>query len=284
MPSPVDVVTHRLQKLQQKYSENSWISHNHSTCTAQEAKDGCGEENADKSSRCGQGGTILTRQRPIQCTVPHRSVADYEEFVTMELAKAVKKGVVKECPFEGRPKVVNGLKVVTDKPKPRLCIAPMYINMFMAYDSVKYERVQDLMDPVQEGDFMTTSDDKSGYWQLPLRPDMWTYVGLEHKGKFYVCSVMPVGTMSAPHDYTQIKQEIHRPLRDMGVRMTMLLDDRAAVESSKPRAKLQLQGLKSILVALSTTLNWPDDEGKKFQWLPKRQVRFLGFGVDSVRQ
>lgn len=50
----------------------------------------------------------------------HKSVEEYEDFVTAELHKCVQKGVVKRWTGTEPPKVVNGLKVVTDKPKKRL--------------------------------------------------------------------------------------------------------------------------------------------------------------------
>ena len=186
--------------------------------------------------------------------------------------------------FPCNPKKKKKKKVVTDKPKKRLCINPMYINTHMKYEPVRYETLTDLSDMIEEGDYLTTSDDKSGYWQIPLHPDMWTYVGIEHKGAYYVCPVKPFGIMSGPHDYTQVKQEVYRPLRELGVRLTMLLDDRADVESSKARARLLPEALNSILIGLGTTLNWPDEEGRKAQWLPRTKCRFLSFGIDSVRQ
>ncbi|KAL0029142.1 hypothetical protein WJX77_010255 [Trebouxia sp. C0004] len=73
------------------------------------------------------------------------------------------KGVVKRWIEKDPPKVVNGLKVVTDKPKKRLCISPMYINAHMRYEPVRYEKLTDLSDMIEQGDYLTTSDDKSGY-------------------------------------------------------------------------------------------------------------------------
>ena len=82
-----------------------------------------------------------------------------------ELVKALTKGVIAEWPFPEPLTVVTGLNVVAHKlPKLRLCINPMYINLFLKYQPLKYNRLQDLMDIIGPGDFMTTSDDKSGYW------------------------------------------------------------------------------------------------------------------------
>ena len=80
------------------------------------------------------------------------------------------------------------------------------------------------------------------------------------------------------------KQVIYKPVRQMGARLVTMLDDRAAVESSLPRARLQVEALNSILVALGTVLNLPDASGKKAQWLPRRRINFLGFTVDAEQQ
>ena len=182
--------------------------------------------------------------------------------------------------------VVNDLKIVEGKDKLRTCINPMYINRFMSKDPVRYERLLDLKDMVEPEDYLTTSDDKSGYWQLPLHPSVWKYVDFEFEGQVYCFLMLPFGVMymSACYTYTTIKQEVYRPLRQMGVRMSMLLDDRAACESSRPRARLQLEGLNKVLIAIGPILSAPDKDGRKAQWLPSRQCRFLGFVIDAESQ
>lgn len=116
----------------------------------------------------------------------HVSVQQYADFVHKEIAAAVAKGVVKEWTLEESPVVVNGLKEVDDKlPKLGLCINPMYINLFLHYDRVRYERLQDMVEMVAPGHFMTTSDDKSNYWQMAMHPDTWKYLAFRFGGKQY---------------------------------------------------------------------------------------------------
>lgn len=76
------------------------------------------------------------------------------------------------------------------------------------------------------GDFMTTSDDKSGYWQLDMHPDMWQYLGFEYKGIYYCFKVLPFGISIACWIYSVIKQEVYRPARNQGARLQYLIDDR----------------------------------------------------------
>ena len=59
---------------------------------------------------------------------------------------------------------------------------------------------------------------------------------------------------------------------------------RIGIESSRPRARLQSEGLNTILLAIGTTLNTPDPAGKKAIWLPQQVVRFLGMYVDAAHQ
>jgi hypothetical protein len=47
------------------------------------------------------------------------------------------------------------------------------------YLPVKYEQLGDLVPLAEEGDFAFTTDDKSGYWQLPLHPTMWKYLAFK---------------------------------------------------------------------------------------------------------
>ena len=121
------------------------------------------------------------------------------------------------------PVVVNGLRVVDEKfPKLRLCINPMYLNLFMRYKPVQYERLSEVADMAMEGDYAFTTDDKSGYWQ---HVEMWKYMAFRVKGKTYCFTHLPFGLSPACYVYTYVKQEIYRPLQAAGLRMDFLIDD-----------------------------------------------------------
>ena len=109
--------------------------------------------------------TYLQGDKPAAVHFPnHQSVNTYKDFVQAEVAKGIHKGLIARWPFSQPPTVVNGLRVVDDKlPKLRLCINPMYVNLFMRYIPVHYEKLTDLVDLLAPEDYMFTSDDKSGY-------------------------------------------------------------------------------------------------------------------------
>ena len=100
---------------------------------------------------------------------------------------------------------------------------------------VKYEQLTDLM--VDKGDYMTSSDDKSGFWQVPLHPSMWQYVAFQQA---CVTAITPVKSCCSY---------------------------RWAVASSRPRARLLSEALITVMMSLGVVLNVPDPEGKKAQWL-----------------
>lgn len=155
-------------------------------------------------------------------------------FVEAEIAKAEALGLIAKWPFKERPTVVNGIKVVDDKPdKPRMCINPMYLNAFLEHQPLQYEKLQDLINLIGQGDYMTSSDDKSGYWQLDMHPDMWQYLGFEYKGIYYCYKVLPFGVSIACWIYSVIKQELYRPLQSLGARLQFLIDDRQATLQSE---------------------------------------------------
>ena len=117
----------------------------------------------------------------------HISVQEHEDFVEKELGKARAAGVIADWPFEQLPQTINGPKVVEklgpngQVEKLRLCISPQYTNAFMAYDRVRYERLQDTMEMVEASDYMSTSDDNAGYWQMAMHPSTWIYMSFMYK-------------------------------------------------------------------------------------------------------
>lgn len=63
-----------------------------------------------------------------------------------------------------------------------------------------------------------------------------------------------------------------------------MLDDRIAIESSGPGARMLSEALILIIVAMGVVINVPDPEGKKALWIPKPTCRHLGFIVNAAEQ
>ena len=101
-----------------------------------------------KAATSNKVDQLLSGSEPARVQFPnHKSVETYKPFVQAEIAKGLDKGVIAKWPFQQPPKVVNGLKVADDNlPKLRLCISPMYVNLFVRYLPLRYEKLSDLID------------------------------------------------------------------------------------------------------------------------------------------
>jgi hypothetical protein len=80
----------------------------------------------------------------------------------------------------GEPTVISPLRVVEGS-KLRLCINPMYINLFIAYKRVHYEGLQDLTHMLDQGSYMVTLDDKSGEARRGSRTETRLKVCVAHE-------------------------------------------------------------------------------------------------------
>ena len=79
----------------------------------------------------------------------------------------------------------------------------------MKYDRVRYESLEQIIFLVEQSDYMTTSDDKAGYWQMAMHPDIWTYLGFIHKGRLQCWKVLPFGVMDGPFKCTAVKHVVY---------------------------------------------------------------------------
>ena len=209
----------------------------------------------------------------------HSSAKDHSDFVTREIAECLRQGVIRRWEAKDSPMVVNGLRVVDNGKKLRLCINPMYINAFMRHRPLKYEQLQDLADYLRPEDFMYVTDDKSGYWQLSMHPSMYTYLAMEWEGQQYFWPHLAFGLAPACHIYTTLKQELFRAGREVGVRMSFLIDDQLGAAPSKEAAKFQCKAVVTLMAALGFTLSLT-----KCQLIPKQTAKFLGMLVHADRQ
>ncbi|KXZ51461.1 hypothetical protein GPECTOR_12g424 [Gonium pectorale] len=227
--------------------------------------------------------TFLTGRWPHPVQFPnHRSTAEHAEFVSAEVKKALDLGVVARWPADwGRPTVVNGLRVVVSQGgrKLRLCMNPMYPNLFMHIPRVKYESIADVCGFVMEGDWMITTDDTSGYWNLLLHESMYSITAFQLGEELFYWPAMAFGFAPACWVYTLTKQEVFRPLRVLGWDLAYLIDDCLTAARTEAEARFRARQLVRLLTALGFTLG-----AAKCHLAPSQQVPFLGFVVDAEKQ
>ena len=117
----------------------------------------------------------------------------------------------------------------------------------------------------------------SGYWQLPMHPSMWKYLAFKVDGQVYCFTHLPFGVAPACFIYTTLKQEIFRPLREAGLRMTFLIDDQITLERGAARTQAMCEAMCKLLASLGFTLSLP-----KCQLEPSQLAKYLGLLVDLL--
>lgn len=220
----------------------------------------------------------LTTASPKRVEFPnHMSVKHYPDFVTTTVQDMLRANAIMRLPPGQVPLIVNPIGVVDTKaPKLRLILDPAYPNQLFRYRSLKYEQLQDMCSYLNPGDYATTTDEKSGYYHQALHPSMWTLLGFQWQGAYYVFTHMAFGVGPACKAYTDLKQQLFRLVRELGnVRMTFLIDDQCNVAPTRLAAMLQASAILLLQWALNFTLSIP-----KCQLTPTPQPHFLGMVVD----
>ncbi|KXZ48194.1 hypothetical protein GPECTOR_29g101 [Gonium pectorale] len=172
---------------------------------------------AKAGAPASQVAELLSGDRPRQIHFPnHRSAVLHHTVVTGELGKAEAAEVVRPWPMSewGQPTVIVGLLVVEKDGKFRVCVNPMYLNLYLRYVRFKYEQAAELPDLVGPDDLLFTTDDKKGYWQIPLHPSVYQYLAFRWDGRLLYWPYLPFGLAPACRLYTILKQELFRPLRE----------------------------------------------------------------------
>lgn len=176
--------------------------------------------------------------------------------------------------------VINGLRVVDDNPaKLRMSGNMMYVNLFLRYSPFRYKGLGDVATYVRPDDWMYATDETKGYWHLRMHPDTWPYLAFQLDCVLYYFKVLVFGVGPACRLYTAIKQEVYKPMRAAGVRMTVMIDDQLGAAQGRRRAMMQCLAELMISWALGF---WRGRE--KLQLLPAQQRQFLGLLVDALRQ
>ena len=209
------------------------------------------------------------------------SVDQHPEFVREEVQSLLKVGAWRTWQSLGMtqpPTLLHGLGVaVNRKGKLRLVVDARYLNLFIRYAAFSYETLHSAIALLQPGDWMFTTDFKSGYHQIPMHESTWQYLGTEVDGQIYVMPYLPFGVSSACREYTAVMQCVYKPLRAVGMRLASYIDDALGRGSTEAEAKYLVTTLCRLLTALGFFLSI-----NKCMLQPRQQALFLGMLLDTV--
>jgi len=87
------------------------------------------------------------------------------------------------------------------------------------------ERVRKVAQCAWQGAHQITLDHKSGFHNVPLHSDSWTYFGFEWQKPYYVRTVLCFGWWSSPFIYHSLSDTVAQHIRSRGVPILTWLDD-----------------------------------------------------------
>lgn len=207
----------------------------------------------------------------------HFDSTEHEDFAAQEIQVNVERGSVLEWPFRGfRPWIVLALTVARNAAgKLRLVLDARYVNLWLRYLPFSFESIADLVRQGDVGAFMTTWDLKAGYHHVLLAPHMWSLLGFQFRGKYYVFSCLPFGLSQAPYVFTRVMQCAHEWSKLQHHRLTSMIDDASVVNGCRHRAAEQTYWA----VLVEAALGFEHARSKCHLW-PQHCQEFLGFVVD----
>lgn len=220
----------------------------------------------------------LQRPHPPEMLFSNRlGSAEDEEFAAQEVAVNVRRGSVLEWPFPGfRPWVVLSLAVARNSVgKRRLVLDARYVNLWLRYLPFSFETIADVVRQGEHGAFMTTWDLKAGYHHLLMAPEMWSLLGFQLRGKFYVFSCLPFGLSQAPYVFTRVMRCAHEWSCLQRHRLVSMIDDACVVHPNRESAAAQT----CAAVWVEAALGFEHARPKCHLW-PQQRQEFLGFVVD----
>ena len=150
------------------------------------------------------------------------------------------------------------------------------MNLFELYIPFKYESLQQVMQLLNSGDYMWTTDFKSGYHQIPMHPSAYPYLGVSWGGQLFVFTYMPFGLASACRVYTQLMASVYKPLRRQGERLSYIIDDAMGVVPDQHTGQFHAATNFRLLTGLGFTFSLP-----KCQLPPQQHSLFRGLEFDS---
>ena len=131
---------------------------------------------------------LLLGDKPSQVQFANRvSCMQHSDFVRETIQTLLQTGTMQPWECKAPPRVISGLGVVANrKGKLRLILDCRYLNLYLRYCKLKYERLADVTQYLQQGHWFVLTDLKSGYRHVPVHSDHWTYIGIEFEGQVFV--------------------------------------------------------------------------------------------------
>ena len=222
----------------------------------------------------------------------HRSATNHSETVTEKLVAEVAKGRV-AGPFQSKPlpdliispiglvekNTPGEFRLIFDLSHPQaLSINDGIPEEISSVEYTSFDAVTDLVKSLGQGAFLVKLDIESAFRLLPIHPDDFSLLGMQHQGYYYVDKALPFGCSSSCALFEKFSTFLEWGARAVSGSDFIIhyLDDFCGGAQSHDCAKTLLDSILSFFQQLGVPVAPDKVEG------PATCLKFLGLVVDTV--
>lgn len=215
---------------------------------------------------------------PTNNVCPNNHIAnDSIAKVKTEIDSLLAKRVLVPCEHE-QNEFISPIFIV---PKPdnqvRLILNLKSLNANVSYYHFKMDSIHTVISMVTPNCWMASIDLKDAYYSVPIQSAYQNYLRFQFLGQLYQYTAFPNGLASCPRKFTKLLKPPLATLRERGHLVSSYIDD----------IYLQSETYAGCIQTVKATLKLFDNLGfvahpTKSEFIPKQQIIFLGFVLNSV--
>lgn len=152
----------------------------------------------------------------------------------------------------------------------RFCIDFRYINAISRFDPYPMPRIDELLERVGRGKFITTLDLCKGYWQLPLALEARELTAFKTPFGLFQFKVMPFGLQGAPATFQRLMDQLLMGVSEFAA---AYLDDVVVFSQTWEEHVAHLHHVLSLIESAGLTINPHKCK------VAQSQVEYLGYVV-----
>nr|XP_006819860.1 PREDICTED: uncharacterized protein LOC102805774 [Saccoglossus kowalevskii] len=159
------------------------------------------------------------------------------------------------------------------------------VNDYAPHDSFQYQTIDDAVNLVTPGCYLSKVDLKSAYRSVKIHPSNYPATGLqwffnEKDNPTYMTDTrLPFGARRAPYIFNRLTQSVRRMMARRGYdAMVVYLDDFLIIAQTYELCELALNTILRLLRRLGFRIAWGKVVG------PSQKLTFLGIDIDTVHQ
>jgi len=162
----------------------------------------------------------------------------------------------------------------------RLAVDYSYVNTFTQNDAYVMHNLNDLIHKVGSANFITTTDCRSGYWQLPVKPEVRWLTAFAYDGGLCEWTRLPFGHRTSGNSFVRCFQIILNPVRKFSFSFSFFIslsfvDDLSVCSDNWTQHLSHLRAFLTEIRKCGLTLNV-----KKCSFA-KPEVKFIGHVIGS---